>query len=181
MLLQAEKQVDERRIVEDDFKKWVKDETYFSEYVPHELAHDDHVLMRVYQYVPKEMSKGMANLTDIDGAPLMAKIFRRVLPVAKVIKVSNNVTKYKQGDLVTFSDDMCGTKINPAWLEVQEMMKERPSPEVKEWPPKYVNKLADWARHIFIGDKFKTSPEEVDAMTFLIPISFLKSAFNYKK
>jgi len=160
------------------YTAWKANNSYIKEYDKDELRPGD-VLIRLYQYTPKVTTSAASRLIDDKGVPLIAKTYRRIIPVAKVIKVNivdnSPFPDLKPGDIITVSDSMATSKINPEWHMYQEMLKERPAPTVDEVPPKYINRFSEWNKYLYITDKIKASPTNSDALTFIIPQVLIKT------
>lgn len=152
------------------FDEFVKDNSYLSTYSPYELL-GAKVLLRIFLYVPPQES----GLLDTDGVAIehsdnAGKM--KVTSFAKVVKIGSDVTApyntIKEGDIVTLSDDITGSHLNPAWVDWMEARDERPKIKTPP-PPQYVGNIATFREYVFMGNKLKMSHDKMDAFTFLVP------------
>lgn len=158
----------------DDFEKWLKDDSYISEYGMYEFFRDE-VLLRVYKYVPSEDSE--TPLFDDRGKPLGASK-ERVCPIAKVIKVGQkNNLDLNPGDHVAILDAVSLKTLNPKFLDWSERQDERPAPK-GDRPDTYIHGLEKIQHFMFIKDKLFGAQDD-DALTFLIPDTLIKAKIDY--
>lgn len=101
---------------------------------------------------------------------------RRIVPYAKVLATGPDVKNdLKPGDILSIPDDIIKERPNPDYLFVMEALKERPAPNVKEFPPQRIMGIDTWDRYMFVVDKFKDKPDEDDKMTFCLPENLLRA------
>ena len=158
----------------DDFEKWLKDDSYISEYDMYEFLKDD-ILLRVYKYVPEEDTDNP--LFDDRGKPLGASK-ERVCAIAKVIKVGeNNNLKLNSGDHVALLDAVSLKTLNPKYLDWSERQDERPAPKGKR-PDVYIYGLEKLQHFTFVKDKLFGAQED-DELTLLIPDTLIRAKINF--
>ncbi len=127
---------------------------------------DRQLIIRLFRYDPPVQK---ANIIGMDGESLSEERRAELFAIAKVIAVGTN-TDFKVGDLCSVPDYLLQSQINPAYYQVMEALKERPAPEIKDIPSKYVLRIFnEWDKYVMILDKFTREITPHDKLTFCIP------------
>lgn len=155
-------------IVEEDFKKWLVDDSYLKDYDNFKLTTPGKVIIRVYCF-EKVINKANVGkiFTDLTGEAGVPRT--KILPYAKVIKVTeryNNLpAKFNVGDVLLCPDSISKVDVTNDWLAWRARMdKERPPLNLPE-PEKFDGILLAWASSRLCLDKF--NPQLVDKWTFI--------------
>jgi hypothetical protein len=133
------------------------------------LVHSDQVLVKVFVAVPPDTVK--VGLVDLDGRDLSTEYYQRTTPIVMVLAAED---KNMVGKTFLVSQEICYDKLNPAWLEFNREMKQRPAPTVEEVPNKYISGLSDWHRYNINLDVFGRTVSDEFKYIYLVPKSFLK-------
>lgn len=165
----------------EDFLKWIKVpiEKQFSHYKP--LG--DRILIRLYLYEPPAPSK-VKIYQDLTSKKTASEEMRTTLfPIGKVLSLGNTVRdaykKLKPGDLITVSDLMTGSGINPEWEKYHMMALEKPGMKERvPEPPKYQGYITQWKEFVFVQDKLCGIPNIQDAYTFLLPDRYILAKYE---
>lgn len=158
--------------VKKEFDKWLSESVSSDGNIPN----DQHVIIRLFRYEPE--TKDVV-IQGLDGENLIQEQNAKLLNIAKVIAVGNN-SSYKPGDLCCLPDYYFQSQINPMYVEFQEMLKERPAPEIKAFPPKYILRLSsDMEKYVILLDKFSDEVTKEDKLTYCIPEAIIRNRYDY--
>lgn len=168
----------ERRTRLKDFHKWVKTD--------HGIGYEAynpvgaHVIIRLYLYKPeKKDTPHILTSFDDDGSG-RDNLDSQAFPYAKILRRGPELgldwSHLKVGDVCLIPEDLLGVEENPKWMEFEMIIREKPSlVDTVARPPKMIPKIAGWQRYVFTRDKFSLPDFDIDAYTFLIPVTLLKA------
>lgn len=174
----------DRKTIITHFKKWVKEDhaEKFAMYEPIGAQ----VILRVYVYEPPEEKfekKKLFTGFDDDGSG-QSKLHSQAFPFAKILALGTNLTAdyehLQLNQVVLVPEDIISVEENPKWLEWQMVKREKPSID-DDWamPPRWVPKIAGWARYQFNQDKFLPFDNmSEDSYTFQLPVTLVRTNVN---
>ena len=137
---------------------------------------DTNVVIRIFRYVPEAVG---VVIEGLDGENLIQEKRTRIYNIAKVLGAGPN-SSYSKGDLCCLPDYYFQSTVNPDYLYVKEMLKERPAPEITEFPPKHVMRLStELEKYMIILDKFSEELAMEDKLTFCIPNALIRNKYEY--
>jgi hypothetical protein len=137
---------------------------------------DTSVIIRVFRFVPEA---GPVFIQGMDGENLVQEKKSRVYNIARVLEAGAK-SSYKKDDLCCLPDYYFQSVVNPDYLYVKEMLKERPAPEITEFPPKHVMRLStELEKYMIILDKFAEELSMEDKLTFCIPDALIRNKYEY--
>lgn len=155
---------DEYPLVKEEFDRWCKDDSYFSDYDKYSLVKPGTVLIRLFRY-EKQHDYLYKSLSKEKAVKFMLLPFARVIKAHPQNMFSNGDSKFKTGDIITIADSLCQTELNPEWVMWKDKMdKERPQPTVPE-PAKFKGIIMMWASSRLVADKFNITDD--DNYTFI--------------
>jgi hypothetical protein len=158
--------------VKQQFEKWNAEAIPVHGNIPN----DQHVIIRLFRFEPEHTG---VVIEGLDGENLVAEQNAKLLNIAKVLAVGKN-SSYKVGDLCCLPDYYFQSQINPVYVEFQEMLKERPAPEVKAFPPKYILRLStDMEKYVMLLDKFSDEVTNADKLTYCVPEGIIRNRYDY--
>jgi len=169
-----------KKTIAKDFKKWLK-EDHIKEYENYEIL-TDRVLIKLYFFNASKYEKKETKLyVDMTSdKSIKEKVGSELFPVGKVLAVGKKSdTDLKPGDLITVSDIMADSKLNPEWVDYRAGIKEKPSlkHEIAQ-PPKYIGYIRQWKDYVFLKDKINPNMDQEDAYTFLLPERYILTKYN---
>lgn len=143
---------------------------------------ESYVLLKVYRYIPPESSliDSSKRIVTLDGKDYSKKSRERNYPLAFVLKtgtIPETQHVYKAGDLAFIPLTLCEDRMNPAWIQFNEEVKERPAPTTIKVPDMFIEGLNAWANHRSVLNPLDFESEENENL-FLIPTAFLKGTWN---
>lgn len=149
-------------LVEEDFKKWLVDESYFSNYNDWTLTKPGSLIVRLYSYEKASTVLGLEGA----GYPTI-----KILPVVKVIKAhplaiaGGLPNRFKQGDVLNAPESIAKVKLNNDWIAWKiKNSQERPAPIISE-PERLTGTLLEWSTSRVVNNKLY--PNIQDTYTFL--------------
>ena len=168
----------EKRAKLKDFKKWVK--------ADHSIGYEGynpvgaHVIIRLYLYKPEKKDTPQILTSFDDDGSGRGNMDSQAFPYAKVLrrgsKLGPDWEDLEVGDVCLIPEDLLGVEENPKWMEYEMVLREKPSiVDTVPRPPRMVPKIAGWQRYVFTKDKFSPPDFDIDAYTFLIPVTLLKA------
>lgn len=146
--------------LEEDFTKWINDNSYLGDYSNFQILTEDKVLVRLYRYEAPLSS----TLVGADGEKGIMGL--KILPYVKVIKAfPGNSQNIKPGDIMCVSELITKFTTNQAWIQWKVIKEEDPSTQIPE-PPQITGKLSEWREHVIRKHACRFEPD--DNYTFVI-------------
>jgi hypothetical protein len=154
--------------MQEDFNKWINNNSYLGDYNHLTILRPDQVLVRLYRFE--------APLTTLlvgeDGENSIMGL--KILPYVKVIKAPEG-SHLNARDVLCTSETITHFKTNPAWTEWKILQTTEEGTEIPE-PPKIMGLLTAWRDSMVRKDPFEFCAD--DEYTFLLSDREFKIAYK---
>lgn len=158
--------------IEEQFIKWKDDVVDTKGNIPN----SQNIIIRLFRYEPTYTGPAIIGL---DGEDISSEQRAQLINICKVLAVGEN-SNYKQGDLCCLPDVYFQSEINPDYIQVRELLKERPAPEITDMPPKYILRLSkEMEKYIILLDKFSDTVTKEDKLTYCVPEAVIRNRYEY--